>query len=108
MCLLNFCMSSKLSKFGWKTTLVSIRSASISISLTVQTVSLLRGRFSLMDFVLQGMVIAETKRQMHETLEMKEEEIAQLRSRLQQATAQKEELQEQKEKAEKSGVWMEI
>lgn len=49
------------------------------------------------------MVIAETKRQMHETLEMKEEEIAQLRSRLQQATAQKEELQEQKEKAEKSG-----
>lgn len=61
-----------------------------------------------MDFVLQGMVIAETKRQMHETLEMKEEEIAQLRSRLQQATAQKEELQEQKEKAEKSGKWMEI
>lgn len=51
------------------------------------------------------MVIAETKRQMHETLEMKEEEIAQLRSRLQQATAQKEELQEQKEKAEKSGEW---
>lgn len=51
----------------------------------------------------QGMVIAETKRQMHETLEMKEDEIAQLRSRLQQATAQKEELQEQKEKAEKSG-----
>lgn len=51
----------------------------------------------------QGMVIAETKRQMHETLEMKEDEIAQLRSRLQQVTAQKEELQEQKEKAEKSG-----
>ena len=51
------------------------------------------------------MVIAETKRQMHETLEMKEEEIAQLRSRLQQATAQKEELQEQKEKADKSGEW---
>ncbi|XP_061601631.1 golgin subfamily A member 4 isoform X2 [Cololabis saira] len=50
----------------------------------------------------KGMVIAETKRQMHETLEMKEEEIAQLRSRLQQATTQKEELQEQKEKAEKS------
>ncbi|XP_034753594.1 golgin subfamily A member 4 isoform X3 [Etheostoma cragini] len=50
----------------------------------------------------KGMVIAETKRQMHETLEMKEEEVAQLRSRLQQATAQKEELQEQKEKAEKS------
>lgn len=40
---------------------------------------------------------------MHETLEMKEDEIAQLRSRLQQATTQKEELQEQKEKAEKSG-----
>ncbi|KAI4897230.1 hypothetical protein NFI96_022229 [Prochilodus magdalenae] len=49
-----------------------------------------------------GMVIAETKRQMHETLEMKEEEIAQLRSRIQQAVAQKEELQEQKEKAEKA------
>lgn len=55
-------------------------------------------------FVFQGMVIAETKRQMHETLEMKEEEIAQLRSRLQQAIAQKEEVQEQKEKAEKSGT----
>lgn len=51
------------------------------------------------------MVIAETKRQMHETLEMKEEEVAQLRSRLHQATVQKEELQEQKEKAEKSGEW---
>ncbi|KAL7890488.1 hypothetical protein AOLI_G00027460 [Acnodon oligacanthus] len=50
----------------------------------------------------KGMVIAETKRQMHETLEMKEEEIAQLRSRIQQAVAQKEELQEQKEKAEKA------
>ncbi|XP_037320794.2 golgin subfamily A member 4 isoform X3 [Pungitius pungitius] len=50
----------------------------------------------------KGMVIAETKRQMHETLEMKEEEVAQLRSRLHQATVQKEELQEQKEKAEKS------
>ncbi|XP_056147787.1 golgin subfamily A member 4 isoform X2 [Lampris incognitus] len=50
----------------------------------------------------KGMVIAETKRQMHETLEMKEEEIAQLRSRIQQATVQKEELQEQKEKSEKS------
>ena len=42
---------------------------------------------------------------MHETLEMKEEEVAQLRSRLQQATAQKEELQEQKEKGEKAGGW---
>ncbi|XP_058507036.1 golgin subfamily A member 4 isoform X2 [Solea solea] len=51
---------------------------------------------------MKGMVIAETKRQMHETLEMKEEEIAQLRSRLQQTTVQKEDLQEQKEKAEKS------
>ncbi|KAM3863047.1 golgin subfamily A member 4 [Diretmus argenteus] len=50
----------------------------------------------------KGMVIAETKRQMHETLEMKEEEIARLRSRLQQATARREELQEQKEKSEKS------
>ncbi|XP_054654649.1 golgin subfamily A member 4 isoform X3 [Dunckerocampus dactyliophorus] len=50
----------------------------------------------------KGMVIAETKRQMHETLEMKEEEVAQLRSRLQLANCQNEELQEQKEKAEKS------
>uniref|UniRef100_A0AAV2M4M6 Uncharacterized protein n=1 Tax=Knipowitschia caucasica TaxID=637954 RepID=A0AAV2M4M6_KNICA len=50
----------------------------------------------------KGMVIAETKRQMHETLEMKEEEIAQLRSRLQQTTTQKEEVQEQKERVEKS------
>lgn len=40
---------------------------------------------------------------MHETLEMKEEEIAQLRTRIQQITSQKEELQEQKEKNEKSG-----
>ncbi|TRY55049.1 hypothetical protein DNTS_020779 [Danionella cerebrum] len=50
----------------------------------------------------KGMVIAETKRQMHETLEMKEEEIAQLRSRLQQSISQKDELQEQKEKSEKA------
>ncbi|XP_026882314.2 golgin subfamily A member 4 isoform X2 [Electrophorus electricus] len=50
----------------------------------------------------KGMVIAETKRQMHETLEMKEEEIAQLRSRIQQTVALKEELQEQKEKSEKA------
>lgn len=49
------------------------------------------------------MVIAETKRQMHETLEMKEEEVAQLRSRLHLANTQNEELQDQKEKAEKSG-----
>lgn len=62
-----------------------------------------KGDFLSWVVVYQGMVIAETKRQMHETLEMKEEEVAQLRSRLQQATAQKEELQEQKEKAEKSG-----
>lgn len=41
---------------------------------------------------------------MHETLEMKEDEIAQLRSRLQQVTAQKEEIQDQREKGEKSGV----
>ncbi|XP_019725898.1 golgin subfamily A member 4 isoform X3 [Hippocampus comes] len=50
----------------------------------------------------KGMVIAETKRQMHETLEMKEEEVAQLRSRLHLANSQNEELQDQKEKAEKS------
>lgn len=55
--------------------------------------------------ILKGMVIAETKRQMHETLEMKEDEIAQLRSRLQQTLAQKDELQEQKEKSEKAGEW---
>ncbi|XP_012575785.1 PREDICTED: golgin subfamily A member 4 isoform X2 [Condylura cristata] len=50
----------------------------------------------------KGMVIAETKRQMHETLEMKEEEIAQLRSRIKQMTAQGEELREQKEKSERA------
>ncbi|XP_042183333.1 golgin subfamily A member 4 isoform X2 [Oncorhynchus tshawytscha] len=50
----------------------------------------------------KGMVIAETKRQMHETLEMKEEEIAQLRSRSKMAAAQTAELQEQKEKSEKA------
>lgn len=49
------------------------------------------------------MVIAETKRQMHETLEMKEEEIAQLRSRIKQMTTQGEELREQKEKSERAG-----
>lgn len=54
-------------------------------------------------WIFKGMVIAETKRQMHETLEMKEEEIVQFRTRLQQALAQKEELQEQREKAEKAG-----
>lgn len=50
----------------------------------------------------KGMVIAETKRQMHETLEMKEEEIAQLRSRIKQMTTQGEELLEQKEKSERA------
>ncbi|XP_075442633.1 golgin subfamily A member 4 isoform X3 [Ascaphus truei] len=50
----------------------------------------------------KGMVIAETKRQMHETLEMKEEEVSQLRSRVKQLTTQCEELKEQKEKSEKS------
>ncbi|XP_005383764.1 PREDICTED: golgin subfamily A member 4 isoform X2 [Chinchilla lanigera] len=50
----------------------------------------------------KGMVIAETKRQMHETLELKEEEIAQLRSRIKQVTTQGEELREQKEKSERA------
>uniref|UniRef100_A0A8C5YJ15 Golgin A4 n=1 Tax=Microcebus murinus TaxID=30608 RepID=A0A8C5YJ15_MICMU len=52
----------------------------------------------------KGMVIAETKRQMHETLEMKEEEIAQLRSHIKQMTTQGEELREQKEKSERAGA----
>lgn len=50
----------------------------------------------------KGMVIAETKRQMHETLEMKEEEVAQLRARIKQITTQGEELKEQKEKFERA------
>ncbi|XP_063160144.1 golgin subfamily A member 4 isoform X1 [Candoia aspera] len=50
----------------------------------------------------KGMVIAETKRQMHETLELKEEEIAQLRIRIKQVVLQTEELKEQKEKSEKA------
>ncbi|XP_048384924.1 golgin subfamily A member 4 isoform X2 [Stegostoma tigrinum] len=50
----------------------------------------------------KGMVIAETKRQMHETLEMKEEEISQLRAKIQQFTGQREELLEQKEKSDKA------
>ncbi|XP_069898513.1 golgin subfamily A member 4 isoform X2 [Dipodomys merriami] len=50
----------------------------------------------------KGMVITETKRQMHETLELKEEEIAQLRNRIKQMTTQGEELREQKEKSEKA------
>lgn len=49
------------------------------------------------------MVIAETKRQMHETLEMKEEEVAQLRARIKQITTKGEELKEQKEKSERAG-----
>lgn len=52
---------------------------------------------------VQGMVLTETKRQMHETLELKEEEIAQLRSRIKQMTTQGEELREQKEKSERAG-----
>nr|XP_033786445.1 golgin subfamily A member 4 isoform X2 [Geotrypetes seraphini] len=50
----------------------------------------------------KGMVIAETKRQMHETLEMKEEEISQLCSRIKQMSVQCDELREQKEKSEKA------
>ncbi|XP_041327606.1 golgin subfamily A member 4 isoform X5 [Pyrgilauda ruficollis] len=50
----------------------------------------------------KGMVIAETKRQMHETLEMKEEEVAQLHARIKQITTKGEELKEQKEKSEKA------
>ncbi|XP_060036583.1 golgin subfamily A member 4 isoform X3 [Erinaceus europaeus] len=50
----------------------------------------------------KGMVIAEAKRQMHETLEMREEEIAQLRSRIKQMMSQGEELREQKEKSERA------
>ncbi|XP_069469309.1 golgin subfamily A member 4 isoform X2 [Ambystoma mexicanum] len=50
----------------------------------------------------KGMVIAETKRQMHETLEVKEEEVNQLRARLKQVTIQCDELREQKEKSEKA------
>ncbi|NWR17749.1 GOGA4 protein, partial [Emberiza fucata] len=50
----------------------------------------------------KGMVIAETKRQMHETLEMKEEEVAQLRARIKQITTKGEELKEQKEKSERA------
>lgn len=48
-------------------------------------------------------MIAETKRQMHETLEMKEEEISQLRVRIQQCTGQREDLLEQKEKSDRAG-----
>ncbi|XP_058040090.1 golgin subfamily A member 4 isoform X2 [Ahaetulla prasina] len=50
----------------------------------------------------KGMIIAETKRQMHETLELKEEEIAQLYNHIKQVALQSEELKKQKEKSEKS------
>ncbi|XP_073486678.1 golgin subfamily A member 4 isoform X2 [Aquarana catesbeiana] len=50
----------------------------------------------------KGMVIAETKRQMHETLMMKEEEVSQLRTRVKQLTTKCELLQDEKEKSEKS------
>ncbi|XP_008111020.2 golgin subfamily A member 4 isoform X3 [Anolis carolinensis] len=50
----------------------------------------------------KGMVIAETKRQMHETLEMKEEEIAQLRANIKQVVLESEELKDGKEKSEKA------
>ncbi|XP_031201714.1 golgin subfamily A member 4 isoform X3 [Mastomys coucha] len=50
----------------------------------------------------KGMVITETKRQMLETLELKEDEIAQLRSHIKQMTTQGEELREQKEKSERA------
>lgn len=49
------------------------------------------------------MIIAETKRQMHETLELKEEEIAQLYIHIKQVVLQSEELKKQKEKSEKTG-----
>lgn len=45
---------------------------------------------------------------MHETLELKEEEIAQLRSRIKQMTTQGEELREQKEKSERAGKNTEV
>ncbi|CAH6777529.1 Golga4 [Phodopus roborovskii] len=50
----------------------------------------------------KGMVITETKRHMQETLEQKEEEIAQLRSRIKQMATQGEQLREQKEKSERA------
>ncbi|KAM5158491.1 golgin subfamily A member 4 isoform 2-T2 [Mantella aurantiaca] len=49
----------------------------------------------------KGMVIAETKRQMHETLMIKEEEVSQLRTRAKQLTTRCELLQAEKEKSEK-------
>ncbi|XP_078254022.1 golgin subfamily A member 4 isoform X3 [Rhinoraja longicauda] len=53
----------------------------------------------------KGMMVAETKRQMHETLEMKEEEISQLRVRIQQCTGQREDLLEQKEKSDRAALY---
>ncbi|XP_066441811.1 golgin subfamily A member 4 isoform X2 [Eleutherodactylus coqui] len=50
----------------------------------------------------KGMVIAETKRQMHENLMMKEEEVSQLRTLVKQLTTKCEKLQEQREKSEKA------
>uniref|UniRef100_S4RWZ3 Golgin A4 n=1 Tax=Petromyzon marinus TaxID=7757 RepID=S4RWZ3_PETMA len=51
---------------------------------------------------LKGMAIAETKRQMHATLEAKEEEVGLLRSRLQDVMSEREELAEQKERADRA------
>ncbi|KAM9308232.1 golgin subfamily A member 4 [Gastrophryne carolinensis] len=50
----------------------------------------------------KGMVIAETKRQMHETLMKNEEEVSQLRTRVKQLSTRCEKLQEEKEKSEKA------
>ncbi|XP_052042977.1 golgin subfamily A member 4 isoform X3 [Apodemus sylvaticus] len=50
----------------------------------------------------KGMVVTEAKRQMLETLELKEDEIAQLRSQIKRMATQGEELREQKEKSEKA------
>ncbi|GAB1294792.1 Golgin subfamily A member 4 [Apodemus speciosus] len=50
----------------------------------------------------KGMVVTEAKRQMLETLELKEDEIAQLRSQIKQMATQGEELREQKEKSERA------
>ncbi|KAG8139419.1 hypothetical protein E2320_002188 [Naja naja] len=52
----------------------------------------------------KGIVIAETKWQMHETLELKKEEIAQLHIHIKQVVLQSEELKKQKEKSEKAAV----
>uniref|UniRef100_A0A670ZI00 Golgin A4 n=1 Tax=Pseudonaja textilis TaxID=8673 RepID=A0A670ZI00_PSETE len=52
----------------------------------------------------KAIVIAETKWQMHETLELKKEEIAQLHIHIKQVVLQSEELKKQKEKSEKSAI----